>query len=171
MHTFLSLWAVTDVFFVRAVEYRCHGVLTQVPWQPYPDALPEPVRCSPREGTPSGVQNDIQRCLPSGRNGISSSGRMRETTYPCCRDGPAHLIAHRDLPLLCDVAANQLIDTRRQLLTQFSRVKILTSTIIPASAVRTFRSYPALPDAFSPKMARSRLTLPRSALSRPSGDL
>ncbi len=115
-----------------------------------------------REGTPKGLRT-ISTGVPSGRKGISSSGRMRATT-PLLPWRPGHLVALGDLPLLGHVDPDQLVDARGSS-SSFSREKTFTSTTTPPSPWGTRREVSRTSRAFSPKMARSRRSSAVSSVS------
>ena len=65
-----------------------------------------------RDGTPSGFRT-MSTGVPSGRNGMSSCGRiLRDDALVAV--APRHLVAFHDLALLGDVDAHQHVDARRQ---------------------------------------------------------
>ena len=109
--------ACTNVIFVCTVEYRCHdvpaqslGSHTQMHFQNLSDV--HTGRYAQR------VQDDVQRCAVRQERHIffrQNTGNDTLVTVTAC-----HLVADRDLTLLCDVAANQLVYARREFVAVFA---------------------------------------------------
>ena len=106
-----------------------------------------------REGTPRGFST-MSRGVPSGRKGISSWGRTRDTT-PLLPWRPAILSPGW-------ILRRWAIYTRTTWFTPgpssspASRVNTLASTMMPLSPWGTFREVSRTSRAFSPKIARRR---------------
>ena len=106
-----------------------------------------------REGTPSGLST-MSSGVPSGRYGISSRGRMRDTT-PLLPWRPA-ILSPTEILRFCAMYTRTTSLTPGDISSPFSRVKRLTSTTMPASPCGTLSEVSRTSLAFSPKMARSR---------------
>ena len=91
----------------------CAGAARPRPWRPSRGASRGSARCSCGSGTPSGLST-MSTGRPSSRYGMSSSGRMRETT-PLLPWRPAILSPTGQLALDGDVDLHHLDDARRQL--------------------------------------------------------
>jgi len=115
-----------------------------------------------REGTPNGLST-IFTGVPSGKNGISSSRITRDTT-PLLPWRPAILSP-------TEILRFWAIYTRTNWFTPggnsslLARLKILTSTIRPASPCGTRREVSRTSRAFSPKIARNNLSSAVSSVS------
>ena len=73
-----------DIFLGRAVEYRRRHLPAERACRHSRDEPPAPARCSYGKERPRG-SGQYPADVPSGRNGMSSTGRMREITplLPC----------------------------------------------------------------------------------------
>ena len=115
-----------------------------------------------REGTPNGF-NKISIGVPSGINGISSTGKILETT-PLFPWRPA-ILSPTEIFLF--VAIYTLITwfTPGANSSEFSLVKLFTSTIVPASPCGTLNDVSLTSLAFSPKIALNNLSSAVSSVS------
>ena len=116
-----------------------------------------------REGTPSGLSTMSQRRAVGQEGHVLLGQDAGDNALVAVAAG--HLVAHGDLSLLGDVDAHQLVDARRRARRLFSRVKTLTSTMMPHSPCGTRREVSRTSRAFSPKIARSRRSSAVSSVS------
>jgi hypothetical protein len=115
-----------------------------------------------REGTPRGFKT-ISTGVPSGRKGISSSGRIFGNN-PLIPVATGHFVAFGDFSLLGNIHPHDLVDAGRKLIAVLPG-KNFTSTIFPASPWGTRKGVSLTSRAFSPKMALSRRSSAVSSVS------
>ena len=115
-----------------------------------------------RDGTPNGF-NTISSGRPFGRNGISSTGRIRETTplLPC---RPA-ILSPTEIFLFCAIYTRTDLFTPGGSSSPFSLVNTFVSMMTPNAPCGTRREVSRTSLAFSPKIARSRRSSAVSSVS------
>ena len=105
-----------------------------------------------RDGTPSGFST-TSTGVPSGRNGMSSSGRMRAMT-PLLPWRPA-ILSPSEILRFCAIYTRTSWLTPGGSSSPFSRVNTLTSTTMPSVPCGTRSDVSRTSRAFSPKIACS----------------
>ena len=103
-----------------------------------------------RDGTPNGFKT-ISNGLPFGKNGISSTGKILDTTplFPC---RPA-ILSPTEIFLFCAIYTLTNLFTPFGTSSLFSRVKIFTSTTTPPSPCGTLKEVSRTSRALSPNIA------------------